>query len=196
MTVVKWSPHAFLWEGWLAALRIMALCTVPKSGQKRLWLTLQEDPRCWHIVCSCGPHSFPSELSQALPLCLGTCPLFPPHLSILLSLSVDTHLVWGMERMVFERAEELRILSFVTLFMPLFSFTTSKAQTSEFKSQEETLYLNVFNGQLSSLSEGFGMSVSCMRSGGREEPKWEGKPMGRSREEAVVNISQTSPCWR
>lgn len=98
--------------------------------------------------------------------------------------------------MVFERAEELRILSFVTLFMPLFSFTTSKAQTSEFKSQEETLYLNVFNGQLSSLSEGFGMSVSCMRSGGREEPKWEGKPMGRSREEAVVNISQTSPCWR
>lgn len=98
--------------------------------------------------------------------------------------------------MVFDRAEGLRILSFVTLFMLLFSFTTSKAQTSEFESQEETLYLNLFIGQLSSLSEEFGMSVSCMRSGGQEEPKWEGKPVGRSREEAVVNISQTSPCWR
>lgn len=96
--------------------------------------------------------------------------------------------------MVFGGAEELRILSFVTLFMPLFSFTTSKAQTFEFKTQEEILFLNVFNWHLSSLSEEFRMSGSCMRSGGCEEPKREGSPMGRSREGTVVNISQISPC--
>ena len=42
--------------------------------------------------------------------------------------------------------------------------------------------LKCFHGQLSSLSEEYRMSVSSMRSRGREEPKREGKPVGRSRQ--------------
>lgn len=53
-------------------------------------------------------------------------------------------------------------------------------QGSDFwiQKKEETLFSNVFNRHLSCLSEEFRMSGSCMKSGGGEEAKREGKTHG------------------
>lgn len=109
-----------------------------------LWFTLQGDPRCWHMVCNCGLHDFPPELPQWPPLGMRTWPLFSSLLSILFSPNMNPFLVWGMMGVVFERAEELSILSFVPLFLPLFFLTTSKVQT---------LFFSTFKWHLSSLSQ-------------------------------------------
>lgn len=51
----------------------------------------------------------------------GNIPSFPAPSLHFFSLKVDTCLVWGIEEVIFERAKELTILSFVTLYTPLFS---------------------------------------------------------------------------